>query len=218
MLATATLLVGALLLVDAVPVQAHTCNSVCNQIRRACRRHAKAVLIVDYTNCDDQRDGCLNDCDLNVDQCPIDCDNANTACVGACDPADTVCLDGCAAGLTQCLEDCANCKANCRADRVVCRDNAKLQRDADNVVCDGSRESCQDTCVDPIDSTCVRGCKADKKGCDGVAKRAERTCKRACPTGSERRACFRNCKREKNVDYQDCSDREIICLGGCAGL
>lgn len=209
---TTALLGLSLALIQVGAAEAHTCSSVCSQIRRACRSVGKAVRKVDNAVCDDVRDGCKADCEANADTCVDDC---TTACVAAC-LGDAACEALCPG---QCVDECANCKITCNANRVVCRDTAKAKRDAWNLFCDDARSSCGDTCLDPIDSVCVRGCMADRKDCARAEKIEEKKCKNACPKGTLRRACMRKCRRELNERLQICSDTEIGCLATmCAGV
>jgi hypothetical protein len=148
-------------------------------------------------------------CDANLSTC-------NSGCAG-----DLACEADCAAVHTQCLDDCANCLTNCNADRVVCNDGVKAARDAANLLCDSSRENCQGEggCQDPIDRECVSVCKSDRRGCDRDAKKDEKTCRAMnCSGGTEQRACVRNCRKEKNADFVECADTEVLCYGACAGL
>ena len=82
----------------------------------------------------------------------------------------------------------------------------------------GARDSCGTTCVEPIDGACVQGCKSARKGCDNDAKKNEKICQAACPNGEGRRACMRDCRKLKNADLAICSDREVVCIAGCAGI
>jgi hypothetical protein len=197
--AAAALLIGlSLMFSDVAPAEAHTCASLCNQVRRACLAGAKAVRQVARAVCDETRDGCRTDCAANEATCPDDC-------VVECG-ADQPCLDAC-------LDACANCIPNCNADREGCLELAEQQRAADRVGCVGTREGCQDTCSDPIDGDCVRGCKSDQRGCRADAKKLEGGCKRDCTSSTEpRRACMRTCRKKYNADLQFCSSVEIGCL------
>ncbi|MHC4093486.1 MAG: hypothetical protein ACYSVY_24970 [Planctomycetota bacterium] len=194
---------ACLMLVEVAPAEAHTCSSVCNQIRRACIKVAKVTRQVARAVCEDGRDACRADCAANEATCPADC---ATNCGG-----DAVCE-------AECLDDCANCVPNCNAAREGCLEAAGLQRQADKLACADARESCPDTCVEPIDNNCVRGCKAAERGCKKVAKGIERQCKKDCVRGPGRRACVRECRKQNNVALQGCSNQEILCLGACAGI
>lgn len=190
---------------------AMSCESTCNQIRRACRSVAMSSLKVAYADCDSARDTCRNDCDLNAEQCPITCETDYNTCVGS---GGT----GCSETRDACLADCASCIPNCNADRVACRDAAKLARAEANLLCDAARESCDTICVDPIDPDCVRACRVGSSGCQRDAKRAEKTCGAACSGGTDNRACKRDCRRQKNADLMQCSNAEVLCIGQCAGI
>jgi hypothetical protein len=215
----ATALIGiSLALSSPPPVEATTCDSVCNQIRRACRSSAKAVRQVGRADCDSTRDQCRTDCETNAATCIPTCDANLSACTAAC-AGDTICEADCASTHTQCLDDCANCLSNCNAGRVLCNDGVKEARTAANLICDGSRENCQEVCQDPIDRNCVRACKSDRRDCDGDAKRAEKTCRvQNCSGGTAQRACVRDCRRAKNAALGACADVEVLCHGACAGL
>lgn len=202
---------AAMLVIDVAAVQAVTCDSTCNQIRRACRSVAKSALKVEYANCDDGRDSCRDACVANAAQCPVDCQTANDACVGGGG-------SDCDATLTQCLDDCAHCVSNCNAARVACRDAAKVARAGANALCDSARENCDSVCVEPIDAGCVHDCRSASSGCQGDAKRGEKTCSSGCPNGTGQQACKRGCRRDKNSALGLCSDQEVLCVGACAGL
>jgi hypothetical protein len=191
---------AALLVVDITPAAAQNCNSVCNQIRRACRRIAKTTKNTAQAVCDDTRDGCRTDCDTNAATCP-------DSCSGLADPE-----------LTECLDACAQCKSTCNANRVVCRAAAKAVQDTNNLGCDDLRTSCGQSCMDPIDSTCVRSSRVTRRGCDANAKKKAVVCKRACTQGPGRRACVRSCRAQLNIDLGLCSDTEVSDLAACAGI
>jgi len=210
-LSLALALAVSALLFDATAVQAMTCDSVCSQIRRACRSQAMGNLKVDYADCDQDRDDCRVACDLNAEQCPLDCEAAFEACGGASVP-------GCADALALCMDACDNCKRICNSDRVQCRIDAKVARDGANLICDGMRESCDGLCMEPINQDCVRECKSGRRGCDGGVKRAEKLCRAECPKGTGQRACVRSCRRQKNLDLADCALTEVGCFGICASL
>jgi len=215
--------VGAVVIPALVGVrsaEAHNCSSVCNQIRRACMKSAKATRKADLATCDANRERCRAECQANAGSCLGDCDEANTACLVECDsaPNPTACGDECQADLVQCQDDCANCGADCGATRDTCRTQAQTARQEAAQGCDDSRLTCRDACVDPIDGHCVRGCKSDRRDCKGLAKKDERDCKKACDRGPARKACVRECRRVMNLALGVCSDEEVLCLGGCAGL
>jgi len=147
-----------------------------------------------------------------------DCNTVDQTCLAACPTGDLACSSNCDAALTQCLEDCAHCKANCNADRIVCGAAAKTAQDTDNQACDDLQATCGTTCTDPIDSSCVRPCGVTRRGCDLGVKKNANTCKRACVRGPARRACVRGCRAQLNIDLGGCSDQEVTCLAGCAGM
>jgi hypothetical protein len=211
-IAAALALTIGIVLFDVTAATAMSCDSTCNQIRRACRSVAMATLKVGYADCDDDRDACWTACEANAQQCPVDCDTAYQTCVGS---GGTTCD----ADLAQCLDDCAHCKSNCNAARVTCRDAAKLARSEANLLCDAVRESCDTQCVDPIDPACIRTCRTDSSDCESDAKRDEKTCRATtCSNGTGQQACARACRRAKNAALALCSDQEVLCIGGCAGL
>jgi hypothetical protein len=198
-----------LIFASVLAVEAHTCSSLCNQVRRACRRVAHSQRQVARAVCDATRDTCRADCEANADTCQADCE---AACVATC-AGDAVCVAGCP---DACVAICADCIPDCNADRTACFDLAEQAREAANLACDGARTSCGETCVDPIDGACVRTCKSDRKSCDLMKKNDEKACKRACPNGEGRRACMRECRRLKNAALALCSDTEVLCLLDCA--
>ncbi len=166
---------------------AHTCQSACSQIRRACDGSAKAVWNVARANCDAEAAACIATCQADPLTCPgVACET----CIDACGVA----RDGC---------------------RIVAGD----ARTADRAACEGLRTSCSGVCVDPIDGACVQDCKAQARHqCVRPAKQDELTCKRQCPEGAARQACFRQCRRAHNVVLEACGDSEVRCVGGCIGL
>ena len=200
--------------------EGHSCSSVCSQVRRACRSVAKATRQVDRAVCDAERDLCRDACEANRDTCPVDCQTASATCTASCasslDPV--ACQAACATGEMQCLSDCDNCDAICSDQRALCHTTAEGVRQAANDACVTIRESCGETCVDPIDSGCVKQCKSERSGCDRDAKVGEKQCRTSCPNGTGRRACVRDCRRDKNAAFAVCSDRELVCLAGCAGV
>jgi len=191
---------ATLLVVDIAPAAAQNCTSLCNQVRRACRRIARTTKNVTQAGCDDTRDGCRIDCDTNAATCP-------DTCSGLVDPE-----------LTQCLDACAQCKSTCNANRATCRAAAKAVQDTDNLGCDGLRTSCGESCTDPIDQTCVRNSSVTRRGCDATAKKMAIACKRGCTKGPGRRACVRGCRAQLNYDLGVCSDTEVSDLAKCAGI
>jgi len=208
---------ASLMLLQVALAEAHTCSSLCNQVRRACLDVAKATRQVARAVCEDGRDACRAECAANAENCPGDCEAANGACVANC-AGNGECEVGCAATLAQCLDDCANCVANCNVDRESCMAAAELQRQAESLACDGSRESCGEGCVDPIDNVCVQGCKSGARACGSDAKKLEGQCKRECPNGTDRRACMRECRKQLNMRLQGCANQEILSLAACAGI
>jgi hypothetical protein len=210
---------GISLVLSSPPaVEAVTCDSVCNQIRRACRSSAKAARQVGRADCDSERDQCRVDCEANADTCVPTCDANLAACTTGC-AGDLTCEAGCAATHTECLDDCANCIPNCNADRAFCNDQVELAREAANLVCDGMRDNCDGTCQEPIDPACASECRSDRRECERDAKNAEKTCRvQNCTGGTTQRACARDCRRAKNVALGVCADNEVLCYGVCAGI
>lgn len=220
-LQTLTVAAAAAVLLGAQAAEAHTCSSLCNQVRRACFSIAKATRKAERIQCDENRDACAADCEGNAATCEPDCQTANATCVSDCvgGGGDQVtCEAACAPALAQCLDDCVNCEDNCQSARDECRDAANAARKATQEVCAGLRTFCNENCVDPIDNACVNGCKADARGCLADVKKDERQCKKACARGSDRRACVRSCRKILNMDAQGCSDAEVLCQAGCAGI
>ena len=208
---------ASLMLLNAALAEAHTCSSVCNQIRRACLDVAKATRQVARAVCEDERDGCRANCAANAESCPGNCEAANGAGVAACN-GNGECEAGCATDLAQCLDDCANCIANCNAAREVCLGEAEQRRQQAMLGCTEARAGCPDLCVEPIDPVCVGGCKSDARTCGSDAKKLEGQCKRECPNGTGRQACVRECRKQSNVGLQGCANQEILCLAACANI
>jgi hypothetical protein len=207
----------ALLLAAAVPAEAVNCSSVCNQVRRACNHSAKGSYKAAKIQCDENRDGCHADCDANAATCPDDCDAAAGTCVSDC-AGDLVCEAACGDALVQCQDDCVNCDANCDTTRGECRTDAKADRDALRGVCDDLKGVCGDTCTEPIEKMCVRGCTSDEHGCRDAAKRTGVQCKKSCPKDGDRKACIRSCRKTNNLAQQSCEDTAVLCYAGCAGI
>jgi hypothetical protein len=205
------------LLVSVIPAEAVNCSSVCNQVRRACSHSAKGAFKAARIQCDQDSDTCSSDCVANAATCPGDCDTAAAACVTPC-LGDTLCEAACGDSLAQCQLDCINCDDNCDSARGTCRDTAKADRDALRALCGDSRTTCNAVCVDPIDKNCVRGCTNDEHDCRGDAKKVEGQCKRACSSGTAKKACMRDCKKTNNLDQQLCEDSAMLCYAGCAGV
>jgi hypothetical protein len=212
---------GAVVLPALIGVQsaeAQRCSSLCNQIRRACIKSAKATRKAELATCDASRETCRTECQTNAGSCLGTCDDTNTTCLAGCESAldPSACGEDCAAALLQCQDDCANCAANCNAGRETCRTEANTKRTAGKDTCDGWRMSCRDACVDPIDRPCTRGCKSDLRQCAADAKKAERTCKKGVEKGPARKAGIRSCRQAMNQALGICSDLEVTCLAGCA--
>jgi hypothetical protein len=205
--------IAALLIAAAMPAHAQTCNSVCNQLRRACNHSAKGMLKATYIGCDETRDTCRADCEASATTCPSACETAHTDCLDAGSSSDV-----CDALRTECLDDCASCEADCAVDRGTCRDDAAVARDAYRADCTDSRSQCRDTCVDPLDNSCVHGCTKHEHGCRGDAKGVEVACKKECPNDGGRKSCVRSCRRKGNLDARGCEDLAVVCYAGCAGV
>jgi hypothetical protein len=189
---------GAVLgLLHVAPANATTCSSACNGIRRACIHVAQATAKAAYTVCDDDRDACRAECEVS-----------NQPCIDFCatQPDLVTCEAGC------------DCNTACNEFRVGCRDAAKTLRTDARALCTASRESCNTTCVDPIDGECVRDCKGPLRKCRGDASRAAVSCKKNCANGTAKRACVRGCKRLLNEGLKLCSGQEALCIGGCIGV
>jgi hypothetical protein len=208
---------GLMSLLYVGDADAHTCQSACSQIHRACNHVSQADSKVAQAICDDLRDACRADCVANAETCPGDCEAADAACVAAC-AGNPTCEAACAADLAQCLDDCANCRSNCNHDRNLCREAAQAARELAREGCKTARDTCWAICEDPIDGACVKVCKADLKTCSHAAKNSERECKKACAKGTERRPCVRTCRRLLNEALSLCASGEALCVGGCIGL
>jgi len=205
--------IAALLIVAAVPAHAQTCNSVCNQLRRACNHSAKGMMKAACIGCDETRDTCRADCDASATTCPGDCETAHADCLDGGSNSEI-----CDASRTECLDDCASCEADCDAGRGTCRDDAAVVRDGYRADCTDSRSQCRGTCVDPLDRSCVHGCTRHEHDCRGDAKSAEVTCKRECPKDRGRKSCVRACRKKGNLDAHGCEDLAVVCYAGCAGV
>ena len=216
-LLTAVFMGASLMLLQVALAEAHTCSSVCNQIRRACLDVGKAAREVERAVCEDEGDGCKANCAADGEICPTECEDANTACVAQC-MGNPECGAGCSGDLSQCLDGCANCVANCSTAREVCTGEAEQNRQQAKLGCDEARGECSATCLGPIDSQCVSACKAEARASKKGAKDVERECKRACPGGTDRQACVRGCRMQCNMDLQGCANQEMLYLAQCAGI
>jgi hypothetical protein len=209
--------VGLPALLDPAEAEAYTCDSACNQIRRACNHVAKAARKVAQAICDDERDACRAECEATAANCEAVCAEASAACLEACatDPDPVTCQAECAAAAPVCPEDCEIC---CQGVRVSCRADANEAREAARLVCAASRDTCDQTCVDPINAECVRDCVSAQHDCAGDAKRNSASCDRACPGSTGQRACKRECRKLLNQALGLCSAQERVCVAGCIGV
>jgi hypothetical protein len=158
--------------------------------------------------CNQIRRACVRSAKATRDVARDTCDNERTACQAACVADPLSCPDG------------DSCGACCDDRRDACLAAAEDARQARRAVCDAARVGCNDVCVDPIDGTCVRGCRAEAQhDCIRPARRAAVQCKRLCTTGTGRRACTRACRRQFNIALGGCLDREVLCLADdCLGV
>jgi hypothetical protein len=141
-LLTAVFMGASLMLLQVALAEAHTCSSVCNQIRRACLDMAKAKRQVARAVCEDGRAACQADCETcteDCESCLTDCDAAREACLEAaevqrqadklaCDelregcpeacvePIDNVCVQGCKAGARTCGSDAKKLEGQCKRE------------------------------------------------------------------------------------------------------
>jgi hypothetical protein len=206
---------------DVTTANAFTCSSSCSQIRRACVHVVKATRKIANALCDETRDTCRADCEAtDPETCSGNCNDTHAACVAACpaDPDPPACQAGCDSVLAQCLDGCLDCEASCNNARVSCREAAQTARREAKLACDASRQTCGETCVDPIDGDCVRQCKDLQHDCSKAAKKFSLECKRSCAKGTARRACVTACGKQLNQAFQLCSDQEALCVAGCIGL
>lgn len=163
--------------------------------------------------------------------CQSACSQIRRACDGSakavwnvaranCDAQAATCEATCQADPLTCPgAACDACIAACDVARDGCRVVAGDSRSIDRAACDALRTSCAGVCVDPIDGACVQDCKAQARHqCVRPAKQDELTCKRQCPDGAARQACFRQCRRVLNVVLDACGDSEVRCVSGCIGL
>jgi hypothetical protein len=191
---------------------AHTCSSLCNQMRRACNAEVKAAKKVAVATCGEERDACRTACETDSNSCVVDCPAEHAACIATC-VGDPDCEAACDAALAACPDDCVGC---CNYHRASCRADAKLVQKDLRLACEDGRATCEGTCVDPIDGACVRDCKAVQHSCQKDAKKNYWSpCKSNCPTGTERRACMRGCRTRVNQEFQLCSGAEVGCLSTC---
>ena len=62
----AVIAVMAMVFVTAEIAAAHTCNSGCNQVRKVCKKAAKAVRDSARIECQETRSTCRADCEVDV--------------------------------------------------------------------------------------------------------------------------------------------------------
>ena len=153
---------GAMLVLSAVPADAHTCKSSCNQIRRACRASVKAIYKVERLDCDDARDACRAACEADPAVCP---DGECDACKDACN----LVRDDCRAA----AKDARNLnQATCDITRTSCTD-----------VCQDPIDSaCVRACRADAQHDCVRPARADYRQCKQQCptNTGRRACVRSC--------------------------------------
>jgi hypothetical protein len=121
--------VGAMLGLGAVPADAHTCSSSCNQIRRACRASTRAIHKIARMDCNAERDACRVVCEADPAICPDgeceacedDCDLVRVDCRTAAKDVQTVDQATCDVMRTSCNDICQDpidgvCVKECKAD------------------------------------------------------------------------------------------------------
>lgn len=217
-------LLGLGVLALASPANAVTCNSVCNQVGRACGVEAKGDKKAGVIQCAEDRDTCKSDCEANALTCEPQCvadasacyTNCDTKCVGSPDP---LCVSNCQAdecdvAEAQCIDDCVNCEANCDAAAVLCKDNVKTTFKTTKDTCKTLGTTCKDTCIG-VNAQCAGDCKLDRRACDGGVKQDARQCKRLCKNADNRRACMKTCLKDYNLALKGCGTAEGACYGGC---
>ena len=204
-------------LLIAATAGAHTCSSGCNQVRKACIKEAKACRGVAFAACDDARDQCRSDCAANAATCSTDCDSALSTCEAVCltdlDPA--ACSAACTATHATCIYDCDHCISNCNGDRSDCRAAANDERSQALHSCSSGRDTCRTLCSGDVDSGCVRDCLTPDRQCLRAIKDGEKTCKRNCATGPDRRACFRGFRAQRNAAEKTCQRNAGACITAC---
>jgi hypothetical protein len=179
---------GAMVGLGAVPADAHTCSSSCNQIRRACRGSARAIQKIARLDCNTERD----------------------ACRAACDPADPlICPDGdCDACKDACNLVCVDCRVAAKDARTADQATCDVMRTSCNDICEDPIDgACVKECKADAHHACVRPARLDY-----------RQCKQQCPTGTGRQACVNFCRREMNADLDFCFDGEMLCVALCIGV
>jgi hypothetical protein len=108
--------------------QAKTCNSVCNQLRSACRSAAKAAYNVEKLRCAHQRESCTENCAAATAACRESakrlqdddrkqCDDRRAACREACAaPVAPKCAPACKATAQMCKREAARTQKACSKD------------------------------------------------------------------------------------------------------
>ena len=194
------------------PADAQSCDSLCNQINRACKAEAKAAKNIAFADCHLARIGCDVGCAADPNSCVVDCPAEYAACLATCD-SDTACVAACDAALAACPDTCVGC---CNYERASCLADAKAARRGARLACVDLRVTCPDTCVEPVDGDCVKTCKSATRSCKRTAKKdIWAPCKDQCPKGPSRRACMLGCSKELNVALESCSSTEGLSLQDC---
>ena len=84
--------------------------------------------------------------------------------------------------------------------------------------CAAERQECQEMCRTAVAPACADGCGTDARSCYHEARNYERVCKRACPAGSQRRACRSGCRDQRRSESRACTGSAIVrCLDVCGG-
>ena len=159
---------AALLFALAVPAEAVTCKSVCNQVRRACNHAAKGSFKAGKIQCTEESETCNSACVDGDEACPSDCDLARDQCRVDNKAARDVLRSSCDDSRTACGEVCVDpiardCVRGCKTDERDCRADAKR-----------TEGLCKKSCAkDDTRRRCIRSCRKtnslDEQVCGEVA-------------------------------------------------
>jgi hypothetical protein len=181
---------------NAGAANAETCESLCNQIKRACKAEAKYAAKSAFGGCDLARMGCD---------------------MGCADPNTPECVPGCASdpNAPECPQSCRGC---CSYERDSCRHAVKEARKQARDACVIEREGCV-PCEGDVCGDCAKTAKSAARECKRTAKQNWRGCKDDCPRGPERRndrkECITGCRQQLAAALETCADAEGLTLQGC---
>lgn len=181
---SALLVAAALLLVDAVPAEATTCNAACSQIRRACVHSSQSARKVARHACETGLDACVAACDADPLVCPdVSCDE----CKATCETDRIACVDDAKATREATKAICESTRQDCRnvcvdpVDRACVRE---CKREAQHDCARPARKAevaCKRACEnDDGKRKCIRQCRREKNAALELCTDAEAFCVGSC--------------------------------------